>query len=141
VVRDAGQAVLTPAIGTRPRLVMAEVIPGVATLAVVLTDGPPLPLAQVRSPFLPGHLLFPSFVKPDGFCGHNLPPFESKRQTEHVFVMSGNWLKPRLLGRIARLAAFPGVFAGREKPEVAFRVPHNPLLRRLVHEQRCYLFP
>ena len=33
---------------------MGEIVPGVAVLAVVLTDRPPLPLAEVGSPFLPG---------------------------------------------------------------------------------------
>ena len=34
-------------------MVMGEVIPGIATLAVVLTHRAPLPLAQIGSPFLP----------------------------------------------------------------------------------------
>ena len=55
VVGDAGQAVFAPAIGARAGLVVGEVIPGVAALAVVLADGPPLALAQVGSPLLPGN--------------------------------------------------------------------------------------
>ena len=54
VVGDAGQAVLAPVIGARARLVVAEVIPGVAVFAVVLAHGAPLPLAEVGPPFLPG---------------------------------------------------------------------------------------
>src|SRR5438552_7434573 len=49
---------------------MGEVVPGVTRFAVVLVDGPPLPFAEVRSPFLPGHLLVPGFVEPGLFCGH-----------------------------------------------------------------------
>lgn len=33
---------------------MGEIIPGIAVLAVVLADRSPLPLAEVRTPFLPG---------------------------------------------------------------------------------------
>src|SRR5262249_3497582 len=54
VIRDAGQAVLAPAIGPRAGLIVAEVIPGIATFAVVLAHRAPLPFAEVRSPLLPG---------------------------------------------------------------------------------------
>jgi hypothetical protein len=37
---------------------VGEVVPGVAVGAVILSDGPPLALTQVRSPFLPGGLSF-----------------------------------------------------------------------------------
>ena len=50
VVGDAGQAVFAPAVGPGAGLVVGEVIPGVAALAVVLADGAPLPLAEVRAP-------------------------------------------------------------------------------------------
>jgi hypothetical protein len=54
VVRDAGQAVLAPSVGAGARLVMAEVVPGVAGVAVVFPDGAPLALREVRAPLLPG---------------------------------------------------------------------------------------
>src|SRR5262249_16922254 len=53
VVADAGQPVLAPAVGPCDRLVVGEIVPGVAVLAVVVGDGPPLPLAQIRPPALP----------------------------------------------------------------------------------------
>jgi hypothetical protein len=53
VVRDPGQTVLTPAVGTRTRLVMAEVVPGVTIVTVVFANRPPLSLAKVGSPFFP----------------------------------------------------------------------------------------
>src|SRR5262249_7189068 len=53
VVADAGDAVLAPAVGAAAGVVMGEVPPGVAVGAVVLAHGAPLPLAQVRAPFLP----------------------------------------------------------------------------------------
>ena len=55
VVGDAGQAVFAPAVGARAGLVVGEVVPGVAALAVVLADRAPLAFAQVRSPLLPGN--------------------------------------------------------------------------------------
>src|SRR5262249_12787861 len=63
VVRDPAEAVLSPAVGPRPRLVVAEVIPGVAVLAVVLAHRAPLPLAQVRPPLLPRDPQFPDVVQ------------------------------------------------------------------------------
>ena len=53
VVAEAGDAVLAPLVGTRASLVVAEVVPRVAVVAVVLPDRAPLPLAQVRPPPLP----------------------------------------------------------------------------------------
>jgi hypothetical protein len=54
VVGDAGEAVLAPAVGAGAGLVVREVVPGVAALAVVFANGPPLPLAEVRPPLRPG---------------------------------------------------------------------------------------
>ena len=79
VVGDAGQPVFAPAIGARAGLIVGEVIPGVAALAVVLAHRSPLSLAQVRPPFFPGNLLFPSLVESDLFRGHNAPMIGSKR--------------------------------------------------------------
>ena len=64
VVADAGQAVLAPAVGARPRLVVGEVVPGVAVVAVVLAHRAPLPLAQVGSPLLPGNAARLRLVEP-----------------------------------------------------------------------------
>ena len=52
-VRDAGHAVLVPAVGARPRVVVRERGPGVAALGVVLADGAPGPLAEIRAPLVP----------------------------------------------------------------------------------------
>src|SRR5580698_2347577 len=54
VVGDTGDPVLAPPVGERPREIVTEVAPGVPFRAVVLAHRPPLPLAQVRSPFFPG---------------------------------------------------------------------------------------
>ena len=55
-VADAGEAVLAPAVGPRARLIVGQVVPGVAARAVVLADRAPLALGQIRAPRLPGHL-------------------------------------------------------------------------------------
>src|SRR3989441_5897591 len=54
VVGKTGQAVFPPTIGAGARLVVAEVLPRVAAFAVILANGAPLPLAQIRAPLLPG---------------------------------------------------------------------------------------
>ena len=50
VVAEPGDAVLAPAIGARAGLVMGEVVPGIAAVAVVLAHRPPLPFAEVWPP-------------------------------------------------------------------------------------------
>src|SRR5208282_4165557 len=53
-VAEAGQAVLTPPVSPGPRMVMRQVIPGLTVRAVVFPDRPPLPLADIRPPQVPG---------------------------------------------------------------------------------------
>ena len=57
-----------------------------------------------------------------------------ERKIEHVYTMSRNRVKLRLFGRVERLAIIPGVFDGRNDPEVAFGIAHNPLPGGLVHK-------
>ena len=64
VVGDPAEAILAPAIGARAGLVVAEVVPRVAVLAVVLAHRAPLPLAQVGPPLLPGDARLPGVVQP-----------------------------------------------------------------------------
>lgn len=63
VVRNTGQTVLTPAVGTRARVIVREEVPGISVLAVVLTHRAPLAFAKVRPPLLPRDLLFAIFVQ------------------------------------------------------------------------------
>ena len=70
VVGDAGQAVLPPAVGARAGLVVGEVVPGVAALAVVLAHRAPLALAEVGPPRLPGYGSLPSLFEAKVFCRH-----------------------------------------------------------------------
>ena len=52
-IADAEDPVLSPAVGAGPGLVVGEVVPGVAVVAVVLADSAPLPFAEIRAPFPP----------------------------------------------------------------------------------------
>ena len=54
-VAPAGDAVLAPAIGPAAGVIMREILPGVAVLAVILADGAPLPLADIGPPAVPRH--------------------------------------------------------------------------------------
>src|SRR4051812_23334135 len=53
IVGDPCQPILTPVVGTRPCLVVREVIPRIAVVAVVFTNSAPLALAQIGTPLLP----------------------------------------------------------------------------------------
>ena len=97
VVGDAGEAVLAPAIGPRAGVIVAEVVPGVPVLAVVLANGPPLALAEVGAPLLPagpalarGRQSFSSalILSPPSLTARHsglLParPYREKAQTPH----------------------------------------------------------
>ena len=52
-VREPGEAVLAPAVGPRAGVVVRQVLPRRAVLAVVLPHRPPLPLREVRAPVVP----------------------------------------------------------------------------------------
>ena len=52
-VGEPGHAVLTPPVGARAGMIVGEVRPRIAVLAVVLTDRAPLALADVRTPQVP----------------------------------------------------------------------------------------
>src|SRR4029077_10251816 len=52
-VGNTHDSVFAPAIGTRPRVIVREEIPGGAVRAVVFSDGSPLALGQVWSPAVP----------------------------------------------------------------------------------------
>ena len=52
-IREAREAVFAPAIGSRARVVVREVLPGCPVRAVVFTNRAPLSLAQVGPPALP----------------------------------------------------------------------------------------
>ena len=53
-VTDPRQPILAPAVGAGAGLIMGEIVPGVAVVAVVLPHRPPLPLAEIGAPEFPG---------------------------------------------------------------------------------------
>ena len=65
VVAEAGQAVLSPSVGAGACLIVREVVPGVAVLAVVLAHSAPLTFGKVRPPLFPRGFRLASFVQPD----------------------------------------------------------------------------
>ena len=52
-VGDPGHPVLVPAIGPGAGVVVREGVPGIPALGIILTDGAPGALAQVRAPLVP----------------------------------------------------------------------------------------
>src|SRR5262249_38434411 len=52
-IRDSSYAILAPAVGARPRVVMREIIPRVAVSAVIFPHSPPCPVAEIWSPKIP----------------------------------------------------------------------------------------
>src|SRR5215467_145633 len=55
VVGDSRKAVFSPAVSTRARLIMTEIVPSISVLTVIFTNSTPLSLAEVRPPLLPWH--------------------------------------------------------------------------------------
>jgi hypothetical protein len=53
VVAVTGDAVLTPTIGAAARVVVRQIIPSASPGAVVLADGSPLTLREIRAPAAP----------------------------------------------------------------------------------------
>src|SRR5262249_20348825 len=86
VVGDAGQAVFAPAVRARARLVVGEIVPGVAVVGVVFADSPPLPLAQVRSPFFPGDVPGARVFEATLFGGHDGGTREHERGQQRAPV-------------------------------------------------------
>src|SRR5262249_43169642 len=63
-IGDARQSILAPAVGPGASLVVAEVVPGVPVVAVLLAHGAPLALAEVGTPLLPVHPARPVLLEP-----------------------------------------------------------------------------
>src|SRR5262249_40863950 len=64
VIGDAGESVLPPLIRARAGVIVREVRPRVAVVAVVLAHRPPLAFAQIRAPFSPGCEALPNGIEP-----------------------------------------------------------------------------
>jgi hypothetical protein len=68
IVRYSGEPVLAPTVRPRTRLIMAEIVPGIAVFAVVFAHGSPLSLGQVRTPRFPRHPRGSRFLQPSLLC-------------------------------------------------------------------------
>jgi len=62
-VTDAGEAVFPRAVRLAPGEIVGEIIPGVAVGAVILADGAPGPLREVRAPPPPAGMVFRDFAE------------------------------------------------------------------------------
>src|SRR6202034_4538044 len=100
-VAEPGQPVLAPPVGAGPGLVVRQVVPRVAVLAVVLADRPPLPLADVRSPRVPGARLLQPVFKP-------AKPGDPVALSRHEGTLS----LPGMWNRTGVIAFRPAEFAG-----------------------------
>src|SRR5215471_18308803 len=63
IITDPGKPILAPVIRARAGLIVREIIPRVAILAVVLAHRAPLALAEIRSPLLPRHSFLARLVE------------------------------------------------------------------------------
>src|SRR5580704_16781588 len=72
-IAEPCEAVLTPPIGPGPRLIMRQVIPGVAVGTVVLPHRAPLPLTDIRPPPVPLRTRLPQSVLQPPEPGYPIP--------------------------------------------------------------------
>src|SRR5258708_20439545 len=70
-IADSAEAVLSPAIRARTRVVVREEFPSGAARTVILADGSPLPLRQIGPPALPMFLAGACFLETAVFGGLN----------------------------------------------------------------------
>jgi hypothetical protein len=70
VVGDPRQPILAPAVGPRTGVIVAEVVLGIARLAVVLANGAPLALREIGPPLLPWCVGMAGFLEAACFFGH-----------------------------------------------------------------------
>src|SRR5439155_9041010 len=69
-VTNARDAILVPTISPGPRVIVRQVLPGVAVRTVVLADRAPGAFAQVGTPALPMRPLLPRLFKSELFMCH-----------------------------------------------------------------------
>ena len=123
VVAQSAEPVLAPLVRARARMVMREVVPGIAVFAVILADRAPLPLAQVGPPLLPGDLPFARLVQPllfrhvhdfsaHFFALHSRFPMTAAAFHVHVDVVSTLTLLTLGLLRASHLEALQGMQLG-----------------------------
>src|SRR5262245_52332395 len=62
-VADPGQVVLPPAVCAGARLIMGQIVPGVAGVAIILPHRLPLPLAEIGAPLAPWPMTLPRLLQ------------------------------------------------------------------------------
>src|SRR5438045_7850204 len=73
-VADARDTVLSPAVGSRPGMIMREILPRGPVGAIVLAHGAPLTLAHVGSPLSPVALTLSGFFQSVSLGVHSVAP-------------------------------------------------------------------
>src|SRR5215813_4996751 len=66
-IRNAAQPVFAPSIGARAGVIVGEVVPGSALVAVILAYRSPLAFAKVRPPLLPWHAIVARLIETNLF--------------------------------------------------------------------------
>ena len=124
-------------IRARPGLVVREVVPSIAVVAVILADGAPLAFAEVGAPLaplLPRHPLLPRLIKAYLFCGFISCRLSLVRQRSPPFCIIRRYpdvvLAPCLSASLENLLQ-PGVWQAASYSAV-FRAcsRRQPLARR-----------
>ena len=94
---------------------MGEIVPGVAVFAVVLADRPPLALAEVGSPFLPGDVRLARVVQPFLL-----------RDIHHMVHFS-----PPLLRQMSSLQSVSNTSEKLYVHEIGIEMPHPATLQKV----------
>ncbi len=141
LVADAAHAILIPAVGAGARLVMVEVLPGVAVRAVVLAHRAPGALRQIRPPQAP---VFPALA-----LGFQALPFRIQNlvgyhrclqncggHIAHRREGSALRIDPALMGHPASGGPCPPSLNRRARPAL-LRLPFR--IQNLVGYHRCLL--
>jgi hypothetical protein len=93
IVTEAGKAILALVISARTGLVVGEIVPRIAVLAVVLADRSPLAFAEVRPPLFPGNLFLTRLVEAHFFrCLHRFGARTLRQRLLLKFVLAERML-------------------------------------------------
>ena len=110
IVADPGNAILTPSVRTGPRLIMAQVRPGVFAVAVILPDRPPLTLTEIRPPGAPWNTR-PGFPQPPLLSQCRLAYFDHAAVLTFALVRMG-LASLMVAGASWRVPCWPGFLTG-----------------------------
>src|SRR5512147_3157622 len=84
LVADPPEPILAPAIGARAGVIVGEEIPRVTPRTIVLADGPPLTLGQIRAPLLPQLFLLASFFEAEMLSSLHRTPFSPDKELARI---------------------------------------------------------